>query len=180
MILSASSTLRLPISESCWAMVATIVPFFTTATASGVPSNPTTTTLSRAACRRKLPVAADSFARFARSSYLRATRRCRTTAASRCLRANSSTRHRAGVSVARVRTAALFRFVVDAASVWPRCLRCAAPPTDHRAASLARSSSQIFRCWRFGKSASFSPGTHIGAPAFRREATSWSGSCWRE
>ena len=41
----------------------------------------------------KLPVAVDSFARFARSSYLRAMRRSCTTAVSRRLRANSPTRH---------------------------------------------------------------------------------------
>jgi hypothetical protein len=78
-----------------------------------------------------------------------------------------------------------------------RFARCASPPlkcpanvpgyvpvkriaADHRTTCLARSSSQIFRCWSFGKSASLSPGTHIGAPALCREAMSWSASCWRE
>jgi hypothetical protein len=126
----------------------------------------------------KLPFAMDSFARFARSSYLRAMRRSCTTAVSRRLERTQPTRHRAAVSVA-AGTAAFSRFVVGAAGAGPRSPR-RTPATDHRTTCLARSSSQIFRCWSFGKSASFSPETHIGAPAFCREATSWSASCWRE
>jgi hypothetical protein len=100
----------------------------------------------------QLPVAVDSFARFAGpATYLR----CATLARPPSADALQRTHQRAVGS--RICCGGGTRGVLSVRRPrcrrWPRSPR-RAPTTDHRTASLARSSSQIFRRWSFGKSAS--------------------------